>query len=81
MKSKLLESIDTLYSNYKMVNIVDINNVDNMINSKTQKDIIAGINKYVDDRIYGKHENMFIHEVMKILSSYDIVSMSNYSII
>lgn len=81
MKSKLLESIDTLYSNYKMVNIVDINNVDNMVNSKTQKDTIAGINKYVDDRIHGKHENMFIHEVMKILSSYDIVSMSNYSII
>ena len=81
MKSKLLESIDILYSNYKMVNIVDINNVDNMVNSKTQKDTIAGINKYVDDRIHGKHENMFIHEVMKILSSYDIVSMSNYSII
>jgi hypothetical protein len=62
-----------------MVNIVNVSNVDNMINSKTQKDIIVGINKYVEDRKLGRHEQMFIHEVMKILSSYDIVSMSNYS--
>lgn len=79
IKQTLLESIDTIYNNYKMVNIVNVSNVDNMINSKTQKDIIVGINKYVEDRKLGRHEQMFIHEVMKILSSYDIVSMSNYS--
>lgn len=80
-KTTLLESLNVLYNNYKMVNIVDIDNVDNMLNSKTQKDIIMGIKKYVNDRINNKHDLMFIHEVMKILSAYDIISMSNYSAI